>query len=104
MQTPRPNAAQGSEGRTTDPLRALESGNGWFFGQGRQGAGKVVGPSFSAAEVPEVIEAVINKYLELRAPAENGRTEYFIDTLRRVGQDAFKSAANGARHPESELA
>ena len=71
---------------------------------GAAGAGKVVGPSFSAAEVPEVIEAVINKYLELRAPAENGRAEYFIETLRRVGQDAFKAAANGARHPEPQLA
>ena len=71
---------------------------------GAAGAGKVVGPSFSAAEVPEVIEAVINKYLELRVPAGNGRAEYFIDTLRRVGQDAFKAAANGARHTEPELA
>ena len=71
---------------------------------GAAGAGKVVGPSFSAAEVPEVIEAVINKYLELRVPAGNGRAEYFIDTLRRVGQDAFKAAANGARHSEPELA
>ena len=71
---------------------------------GTAGAGKVVGPSFSAAEVPEVIEAVINKYLELRVPAGNGRAEYFIDTLRRVGQDAFKAAANGARHSEPELA
>jgi sulfite reductase (NADPH) hemoprotein beta-component len=33
---------------------------------GPAGAGKVVGPSFSAAEVPDVIEAVLNKYLELR--------------------------------------
>ena len=71
---------------------------------GTAGAGKVVGPSFSAAEVPEVIEAVINKYLELRAPSSNGRAEYFIETLRRVGQDAFKAAANGARHPEPSLA
>ncbi len=71
---------------------------------GPAGAGKVVGPSFSAAEVPEVIEAVINKYLELRLPAGNGRAEYFIETLRRVGQDAFKVAANGARHPEPALA
>jgi sulfite reductase (NADPH) hemoprotein beta-component len=71
---------------------------------GAAGAGKVVGPSFSAAEVPEVIEAVVNKYLELRAPAENGRAEYFIETLRRVGQEAFKAAANGARHPVPELA
>mgnify|MGYP000476393883 FL=1 len=76
------------------------------MGQSRQGAGKVVGPSFSAAEVPEVIEAVINKYLELRLPSQagNGRAEFFIETLRRVGQDAFKAAANGARHPEPALA
>jgi sulfite reductase (NADPH) hemoprotein beta-component len=72
---------------------------------GAAGPGKVVGPSFSAAEVPEVIEAVINKYLALREPsAEKGRAEYFIETLRRVGQDPFKAAANGARHPERELA
>ena len=74
---------------------------------GTAGAGKVVGPSFSAAEVPEVIEAVINKYLELRAPksnAQNGRAEYFIETLRRVGQDSFKAAANSARHSEPAFA
>jgi len=74
---------------------------------GPAGPGKVVGPSFSAAEVPEVIEAVINKYLELRAPtgnAQNGRAEYFIETLRRVGQDSFKAAANSARHSEPAIA
>ena len=74
---------------------------------GNAGAGKVVGPSFSAAEVPEVIEAVINKYLELRVAGkqgDNGRNENFIETLRRVGQDAFKTAANSVRHTEPELA
>ena len=74
---------------------------------GSAGAGKVVGPSFSAAEVPEVIEAVINKYLELRAPTSNnsnGRAEYFIETLRRVGQDSFKAAANSVRHSEPAMA
>jgi sulfite reductase (NADPH) hemoprotein beta-component len=59
---------------------------------------------FFAAEVPEVIEAVIQKYLDLRLPTGNGRAEYFIETLRRVGQDPFKVAANGARHPEPALA
>jgi len=74
---------------------------------GPAGPGKVVGPSFSASEVPEVIEAVINKYLELRLPTQqgdHGRNEYFIETLRRAGQDAFKTAANSARHPEPALA
>ena len=54
--------------------------------------GKVVGPSFSAAEVPDVIEAVLDTYRSVRNGGEN-----FIDTLRRVGQDAFKLAANNAR-------
>jgi sulfite reductase (NADPH) hemoprotein beta-component len=54
--------------------------------------GKAVGPSFSAAEVPEVIEALLNTYRLQR----EGR-ETFIATLRRVGPDAFKAAANGAR-------
>ena len=57
-------------------------------------AGKVVGPSFSAAEVPDVIEALLGTY---RAQRKGG--ELFIDTLRRVGHDPFKAAANAARHP-----
>ena len=74
---------------------------------GPAGPGKVVGPSFSAAEVPEVIEAVIDKYLELRTTTgnnQNGRAEYFIETLRRVGQDSFKAAANSVRHSEPAIA
>ncbi|MDM0035441.1 nitrite/sulfite reductase [Variovorax sp. J22P271] len=55
-------------------------------------AGKAVGPSFSAAEVPDVIEAVLNTYRDTREPGET-----FIDALRRVGPEPFKAAANGAR-------
>jgi sulfite reductase (NADPH) hemoprotein beta-component len=62
-------------------------------------AGKAVGPSFSAAEVPGVIEAVLTTYRDTR---ENG--ENFIDTLRRVGADPFKAAANGARFKVEEAA
>ena len=61
--------------------------------------GKVVGPSFSAAEVPEVIEAVLNTYRDTR---EAGET--FIDALRRVGIEPFKAAANGARFKVEEAA
>ena len=71
---------------------------------GTAGPGKVVGPSFSAAEVPGVIEAVLNKYLELRSPTGHGRAEYFIETLRRVGQDPFKLEANAVRHTDTALA
>ena len=55
-------------------------------------AGKVVGPSFGAHEVPGVIEAVLDTFRLQR----NGR-ETFIDTLKRVGFDTFKAAANSAR-------
>ncbi|MGR4869783.1 nitrite/sulfite reductase [Variovorax sp. LARHSF232] len=63
--------------------------------------GKVVGPSFSAAEVPEVIEAVLGTYRDTRAIVD-GRRETFIDTLKRVGIDPFKAAANGARFAKAE--
>jgi sulfite reductase (NADPH) hemoprotein beta-component len=63
-------------------------------------AGKVVGPSFTASEIPGVFEAVLDTFRKER----QGR-ETFIDTLRRVGFDAFKVAANSARlnDPHAEL-
>ncbi|CAN5498944.1 nitrite/sulfite reductase [soil metagenome] len=65
--------------------------------------GKVVGPSFSAAEVPGVIEAVLDTYRELRQSEGQG-SETFIDTLRRVGADPFKAAASGARFTDKQSA
>jgi sulfite reductase (NADPH) hemoprotein beta-component len=55
-------------------------------------AGKVVGPSFGALEVPGVIEALLDTFRQHRA----GR-ETFIDCVKRVGFDTFKTAANSAR-------
>ena len=57
-------------------------------------AGKVIGPSFSAAEVPDVIEAVLTTYRDLRQPGER-----FQDAVRRLGLDPFKEAGKAARHP-----
>jgi sulfite reductase (NADPH) hemoprotein beta-component len=57
-------------------------------------AGKVVGPSFGAEEVPGVIEAVLNVYREQR---QGGET--FIAAVKRVGIEPFKTAANAARLP-----
>jgi sulfite reductase (NADPH) hemoprotein beta-component len=68
---------------------------------GPTGPGKVVGPAFSSVEVPDAIEAVLDTYKALRQPRQD-RHEYFIETLRRVGQDPFKAAANSARHPSEE--
>ncbi len=55
-------------------------------------AGKVNGPSFAADEVPDVIEAVIEIYREQRAAHER-----FIDTVKRLGLEPFKAAANAVR-------
>lgn len=66
-------------------------------------AGKVVGPSFSAAEVPEVIEAVLDAYREHRE-TRGDKAETFIDTLRRVGLEPFKAAANAARFANLQTA
>ena len=59
---------------------------------GKPVAGKVVGPSFEAAEVPEVIEALLDTY---RRERQSGET--LIATLHRVGIDLFKQAANSVR-------
>jgi sulfite reductase (NADPH) hemoprotein beta-component len=55
-------------------------------------AGKVIGPSFAADEVADVMEAVIETYRDQRAANER-----FIDTVRRIGIDSFKTAANAVR-------
>jgi len=56
-------------------------------------AGKVIGPSFAADEVPDVIEALIDTYRR-----ERQADERFIETYRRIGVDAFKAAADAQRH------
>ncbi|MFZ4552244.1 MAG: nitrite/sulfite reductase [Aquabacterium sp.] len=62
-------------------------------------AGKVIGPSFSADEVADVIEAVIATYRTQRAANEK-----FIDTVKRVGIDPFKAAANAVRRTTAKAA
>jgi sulfite reductase (NADPH) hemoprotein beta-component len=55
--------------------------------------GKVIGPSFAASEVTDVVEALIDSYRVYRKTGET-----FIDCVRRVGPDPFKLAANAVRH------
>jgi sulfite reductase (NADPH) hemoprotein beta-component len=55
-------------------------------------AGKVIGPSFAADEVPDVIEAVVGVYLQQRQ-----RGEHFVDTARRLGALPFRQAADAVR-------
>ncbi len=55
--------------------------------------GKVIGPSFAAEEVPDVIEAVVDVYRAQRLAGER-----FIDAVRRIGLPPFKAAADAQRH------
>ena len=57
--------------------------------QGNDAAiGKVIGPSFYADEIPDVITNVINTYVEHRSEDES-----FIQTYRRLGVAPFKEVA-----------
>jgi sulfite reductase (NADPH) hemoprotein beta-component len=59
---------------------------------GEQGSnaaiGKVIGPSFYANEIPDVMTSLINTYVEHRTG-----DELFIQTYRRLGVAPFKEAA-----------
>ncbi len=62
-------------------------------------AGKVIGPSFAADEVPDVIDAVIATYLRDRQAGER-----FIDTARRLGSLPFRHAADAVRRSTATVA
>ncbi|NOT14393.1 MAG: nitrite/sulfite reductase [Methylotenera sp.] len=57
---------------------------------GKQGndasIGSVIGPSFSAEEMPSVVQKLIEVYVKERTPEER-----FIDTVRRLGVAPFKA-------------
>ena len=63
--------------------------------------GKVIGPSFAQDDMADVVEKLINTYVELRFEDET-----FLDTVKRVGLDPFKTSVYGkkANHREAEVA
>ena len=71
---------------------------------GRQGndarLGKVIGPSFSANEMPDVVDKIIKVYIENRHEEER-----FLDTLDRIGIDPFKNRVyEGRAHGKAKAA
>jgi sulfite reductase (NADPH) hemoprotein beta-component len=68
--------------------------------------GKVLGPSFARAEVPDVVEKLIRTYIENR----DSEAERFIEVVHRIGIEPFKTAVYGnpdqraARRREPALA
>ena len=47
--------------------------------------GEIIGPAFSAEEIADAVETVVNTYLDLRRPGER-----FVDAYARLGRDPFK--------------
>ena len=74
-----------------------KNGSEWYQitlggAQGKASAlGKVIGPAFSAAQVPDVISRLIATYVRYRESDEP-----FIDTVQRIGLEPFKERVYGA--------
>jgi sulfite reductase (NADPH) hemoprotein beta-component len=60
--------------------------------------GKVIGPSFARAQIPDVVEQLIGAYLELR----ESEHERFIDVVWRTGIEPFKERVYGTHHQRQE--
>ena len=65
--------------------------------------GRILGPAFSRADVPDVIERILDVYVEERLDGE-----VFLDTVRRIGLEPFKQRVYpaqpvpvGSRRPPS---
>jgi sulfite reductase (NADPH) hemoprotein beta-component len=65
---------------------SIGGADGSRIGGARSEVGKIIGPSFAADEVPEVVSKLINVYLDERAEDER-----FVDTVARIGVGPFKS-------------
>ena len=62
--------------------------------QGEHAAiGRVIGPSFAADEMPDVVARLIEIYIDLRQEDER-----FVDTVRRVGIEPFKERVYAPTH------
>ena len=65
---------------------SLGGADGSAAGQGRVAIGRIIGPSFKAEQMPDVIERLIDTYVALRDGGER-----FVDTVARVGAAPFKA-------------
>jgi sulfite reductase (NADPH) hemoprotein beta-component len=54
--------------------------------------GEIVGPSFTAEDLPDAIETIVATYLAKRRDA----SENFVTAYRRLGRDTFRLALYGA--------
>ncbi len=62
--------------------------------------GRVIGPSLKQDDIPDSVERMIHKYLDIR----DSEVERFIDVVQRVGIEPFKEAVYGAKPHSSAQA
>jgi len=76
-----------------------KNGSEWYQvsiggSQGNDAAlGKVIGPSFAAHEMADVVERLIEAYL-----AQRQEDERFVDTVHRIGIEPFKERVYVTAH------
>ena len=58
----------------------------------------MIGPSFARQQIPDVIEKLIEVYLERRDSEE----ERFVDVVWRTGIEPFKERVYGTHHQRQE--
>ena len=81
---------------------SIGGADGSTLSGGRSAVGRIIGPSFRAGEVPEVVARLIETYVQLREEGEG-----LVDTVARVGLAPFKdNVYRGAvhaheRHPDA---
>jgi len=71
-------------------------GRGGHVGAGGALLGRVIGPAFARAQIPEVVQKLVTTYLKLR----DSENEHFIDVVERLGIEPFKQAVY-AKHAGS---
>jgi sulfite reductase (NADPH) hemoprotein beta-component len=72
-----------------------KNGEEWYqitIGGSQQGRiGKIIGPSVARADIPDVVERLIETYLGLR----DSEAERFVDVVQRIGIEPFKTGVYG---------
>ncbi|MCX8004839.1 MAG: nitrite/sulfite reductase [Burkholderiaceae bacterium] len=64
---------------------SIGGANGSAAGGGRVAIGRIIGPSFAAEDVPDVIERLLEVYVRERHAGER-----FVDTVARLGVEPFR--------------
>ena len=75
---------------------SIGGADGSSLASGRSAIGKVIGPSFKADDMPDVVQKLIDAYVEWRHPGER-----FADTVLRLGVPPFKARVYGAMRATS---